>query len=86
MSLNLHITVDGEELVLYQTPTYITHKCLALNDKTQIISCYIEYVKDDLYQCDDTDERTANKRILKKHTDYLTAKLAYGVHIEVYGQ
>ena len=86
MSYNLHITVDGEELSLYQTPTYITRKCLALNDEEQAISCYLEYAKYILYQCDDTDGRTANKRILKRHTDYLTAKLAHGVHIEVYGQ
>jgi hypothetical protein len=32
MSINLHIAIDGEEIDIYQTPSYITYMCMMTQD------------------------------------------------------
>ena len=90
MSMNLHIEVDGVELELYQTPTYITKMCLAPNrdgkvSKSRAVNTYLEYVNSTANGVHETAEEAkeererVNKHITKVLTAVTTAK-----KVEVY--
>ena len=89
MSLNLYIEVDGNELEIYQTPTYITKMCLAPNkqgkvSKTRAINAYIEYVRSKANGVYETAEEAKDARQkVNDHIDEVMSALAGAEKIEV---
>ena len=89
MSMNLHIEVDGEELEIYQTPTYITKMCLAPNkhgkvSKSRAINAYLEYVRSKANGVYETaEEAKEEKQKVNDHIDEVMSALAGAEKIEV---
>ena len=96
MSMNLHITANGEELYVYQTPTHITYMCMMSEDGTiadelkgekarRAIAGYILWFKsrlDDVYQSE--ADRKGVSAAVYEHIDFIKSATKNIEAVEVF--
>ena len=100
MSMNLNLTVDGEHVNLFQTPTYVTNMCLVDSkgkvhsgvkgvEAKRAIHIYLRWVKDELFngRCYSSQEDLdEDEQSLSEHVDLILGGIKNGKVIVVYQQ
>ena len=99
MSMNLHIVIDGNEIAVYQTPSYITYMCMVDSDgyrRTKLhgkkakraAHCYLEYVTNMLngVYSDDDEYEMARRAAVAEHIHEISRLITNANKIEVFMQ
>ena len=90
MSMNFCIEVDGSDLELIQTPTFVTKMCLATNRKGRVskhraVNAYAEYVRglaSGTYKS--AKEAREHRESINEHIAYVQSAVKNAKKFEVY--
>jgi hypothetical protein len=96
MSINMYLTVDGKEVSLWQTPTYITYMCMTTDNGVfeyeltgkqakAAIARYFEWVSshaDGVFQS--SEEADSMRSIVKEHINAVRHAIMKAKRVVVY--